>query len=471
MIAIHWFRQDLRLADNPSLLSAIESGHLLPIFILDEINNPDYTRGGASNLWLHHALTALQTALKGNLHIFKGDPKVILKQLCEQYPISKVCWNRCYEAWRRERDSDIKNMLKNMSIEAQSFNGSLLWEPWTILKNDGTPYRVFTPFFKNGCLKAPPPGQPQPAPQTIEYAQGSFDALSGVDALNLQPNIGWDKMMLEHWRIDEAGAHARLQNFANEGINHYKEGRNLPAHDWTSKLSPYLHWGLISPRTVWHNANMMGDDDNVYTFKSELGWREFSYSLLYFNPDMQWANINKKFDAFPWGHDEDMLRAWQKGQTGYPIVDAGMRELWQTGHMHNRVRMIVGSFLVKNLLQHWHHGEQWFWDTLFDADFASNSASWQWVAGCGADAAPYFRIFNPVTQGEKFDPEGEYTRRWVPELAELPKKYLYQPWEAPPMMLQAAGITLGDNYPHPIVELKASREQALEAFKSLKEAS
>ncbi len=468
MIAIHWFRQDLRIADNPSLLSAIESGHLLPIFILDEVNNPENARGGASKLWLHHSLNALNKALDGNLRVYSGDAKAIIMQLCDEHNISKVCWNRCYEGWRRERDGTIKSQLKARAIEAESFNGSLLWEPWTILKGDGTPYKVFTPFFKNGCLNAPEPSPPLAAPTNIQYAAGDFGALNSINDLNLQPTIGWDKVMLEHWQIDEQGALDRLKRFAEEGVSNYKEGRNLPAHEWTSKLSPYMHWGLISPRTVWHSANMMGDDENVYTFKSELGWREFSYSLLYFNPDMQWANINKKFDAFPWENDTTLINAWQRGQTGYPIIDAGMRELWQTGYMHNRVRMIVGSFLVKNLLQHWHHGEKWFWDTLFDADFASNSASWQWVAGCGADAAPYFRIFNPVTQGEKFDPDGEYTRRWVPELAELPKKYLYQPWEAPPMMLQAAGVKLGENYPQPIVDLKASRERALAAFKSMR---
>lgn len=468
MIAIHWFRQDLRIADNPSLLSAIESGRLLPIFILDEVNNPENARGGASKLWLHHSLYALNKALDGNLRVYSGDAKAIIMQLCDEHNISKVCWNRCYEGWRRERDGIIKAQLKARSIEAESFNGSLLWEPWTIVKGDGTPYKVFTPFFKNGCLNAPEPSQPLSAPTNIQYASGDFGSLNSVNDLNLQPTIDWDKVMLEHWQIDEQGALDRLKRFAEEGVSNYKEGRNLPAHEWTSKLSPYMHWGLISPRTVWHSANMMGDDENVYTFKSELGWREFSYSLLYFNPDMQWANINKKFDAFPWEKDTTLIDAWQRGQTGYPIIDAGMRELWQTGYMHNRVRMIVGSFLVKNLLQHWHHGEKWFWDTLFDADFASNSASWQWVAGCGADAAPYFRIFNPVTQGEKFDPDGEYTRRWVPELAELPKKYLYQPWEAPPMMLQAAGVKLGENYPQPIVDLKASRERALAAFKSMR---
>jgi deoxyribodipyrimidine photo-lyase len=466
MTAIHWFRQDLRLADNPSLLNAIESGRLLPVFILDDTQASNNLRGGASLLWLHHALHSLNKQLDGHLQVYKGDPKSILLNLCQKHDINKVCWNRCYEGWRIKRDSDIKDALKQAGIEAQSFNGSLLWEPWTILKGDGTPYKVFTPFFKNGCLRAPEPSKPLAPPCNISFAEGDFAGIA-IDALDLQPSIGWDKPMLEHWNISEQGALDRLERFANEGVVNYKDGRNLPAHEYTSRLAPYMHWGQISPRTVWHAANMMGDDDNVYTFKSELGWREFAYSLMYFNPDLQWDNMNPKFNAFPWGDDRELLKAWQHGNTGYPIVDAGMRELWQTGYMHNRVRMIVGSFLVKNLLIHWHHGERWFWDTLFDADYASNSTSWQWVAGCGADAAPYFRIFNPVTQGEKFDPDGDYTRRWVPELKDLPKKYLYQPWEAPPMILKAAGVELGENYPHPVVEIKASRERALEAFKSM----
>lgn len=466
-IAIHWFRQDLRLADNPALCQAVTRGQLLPIYILDDDSAGAFAMGAASRLWLHHSLHALNQSLGGHLRVFRGKAADVLAALCEQHDISTVCWNRCYEAWRIERDAAIKDQLKQRGIEAISSNGSLLWEPWQVLKNDGTPYKVFTPFFKNGCLKAAEPAPCKPAPDNIHFAEGDFGAESSLEALALQPAVRWDEPMLEHWTIGEAGALKKLQAFAEEGVSNYKEGRNLPARHYTSRLAPHMHFGEISPRTVWHAATAMGDDDNVYTFKSELGWREFSYSLLYHFPEMPRTNMSRKFDAFPWGDDQRALQAWQRGMTGYPIVDAGMRELWHTGYMHNRVRMIVGSFLVKNLLLHWHHGEAWFWDTLFDADLASNSASWQWVAGCGADAAPYFRIFNPITQGEKFDPEGEYTRRWVPELKDLPKKYLYQPWEAPPMMLKAAGVELGVDYPMPIVDIKDSRERALAAFKTL----
>ncbi|MEY3017779.1 MAG: hypothetical protein RL336_914 [Pseudomonadota bacterium] len=466
-IAIHWFRQDLRLADNPALCQAVARGDLLPIYILDDESAGEHAMGGASRLWLHHSLQSLNQSLQGQLRVYQGNALDVLTQLCRDHDISSVCWNRCYEAWRIERDGQIKTALKAAGVEVISCNGSLLWEPWQVLKGDGTPYKVFTPFFKNGCLKAAEPAPCKPAPSEINFAEGAFGALANIEALALQPSIRWDEPMLQHWRIGEEGALERLKAFAEAGINDYKEGRNLPAKTFTSRLAPYMHFGEISPRTVWHAATLMGDDDNVYTFKSELGWREFSYSLLYHFPQMPRRNMSSKFDAFPWGDDTSALKAWQRGMTGYPIVDAGMRELWHTGYMHNRVRMIVGSFLVKNLLLHWHHGEAWFWDTLFDADLASNSASWQWVAGCGADAAPYFRIFNPITQGEKFDPEGDYTRRWVPELKDVPKKYLYQPWEAPPMLLKAAGVELGVDYPLPIVEVKASRERALGAFKSL----
>ena len=273
---------------------------------------------------------------------------------------------------------------------------------------------------------------------------------------------------MDHWQIGEEGAYKRFQTFIKEGLSSYKEGRNIPSEPFVSRLSPHLRWGEISPNQLWYLVRNIGDDSNIDHFCSELGWREFSYSQLFHNPDLPRKNLQAKFDGFPWAENDDYLRAWQTGQTGVPMVDAGMRELWQTGYMHNRVRMIVGSYLVKNLRLHWHHGERWFWDTLVDADLANNSASWQWIAGCGADAAPYFRIFNPVTQGQKFDPQGHYIRQYIPEIAGLPNKYLFSPWEAPAEVLQAAGIKLDSTYPSPIVNLKQSREAALEAFKSLK---
>ncbi len=460
---IHWFRQDLRLQDNPALYEASKKGEVLAVYILDDVNAQDYKMGEASRWWLHHSLDALNKSLDGKLALYAGNPEHILPKLVARHGIDTVYWNRCYEPWSIHRDKRIKELL---DIEAHSFNGSLLWEPREIAKDDGTPYKVFTPFYRKGCLKAAAPRQPLPAPKLSLVDDSSHS--SSLDDLHLLPTIPWDSQLEPHWQISEQGAEKRLGEFLEEGLAHYKDGRNLPAKPYTSRLSPYLHFGQISANQVWSEVRMRGDDKNVDHFCSELGWREFSYSLLYHNPTLPTENLQKKFDAFPWQENEAYLEAWQKGQTGFPIVDAGMRELWQTGYMHNRVRMIVGSFLVKNLLMHWHHGERWFWDCLVDADLANNSASWQWIAGTGADAAPYFRIFNPVTQGHKFDPEGEYTRRYVPELSSLPNKYLFSPWDAPKDVLKESGITLGDDYPHPIVDLKESRTRALDAFQSLK---
>jgi deoxyribodipyrimidine photo-lyase len=292
-----------------------------------------------------------------------------------------------------------------------------------------------------------------------------------IDHLNLIPAIPWHKKIIDQWPIGEQGAQKKLQTFLRKGLENYQDGRDYPSLSSTSKLSPYLHFGEISPNQAWHAVRSHGENENVEHFCRELGWREFSYHLLYHNKDLPKKNLQKKFNFFPWRFDENDLNKWQKGKTGIPIVDAGMRELWQTGYMHNRVRMIVGSFLVKNLRIHWHYGERWFWDCLVDADLANNSASWQWIAGCGADPVPYFRIFNPVTQGKKFDPKGLYTRQYVPELKKITNEYLFNPWEAPHNILKSAGVDLGSNYPNPIVDLKKSRKDALTAFQSLKETS
>ncbi len=465
---IHWFRQDLRLSDNPSLLHAADQGDVLPIYILDDESAGAHKMGGASRVWLHHSLHQLNESLDGRLRLFQGDATKIIASLIEDHDIKGVFWNRCYEPWRITRDEDIKEYLKQNDMQVKSFNGSLLWEPWVPLKDDGTPYRVFTPFYKNGCLKSDPPRMPNKKPDNLRLSHADIGGMA-LDELNLLPDLSWGREIIKNWRVGEAGAQKRLDDFIQNGLEGYKDGRNFPAQENVSRLSPYLHFGEISPHTVWHQAKDKGQaGEGLDTFLKELGWREFSYSLLYHFPKIPRENLQDKFNAFPWQDDDTFLRAWQTGQTGYPIVDAAMRELWQTGYMHNRPRMIVGSFLVKNLLMHWHHGEAWFWDCLFDADLANNSASWQWVAGCGADAAPYFRIFNPVTQGEKFDKDGSYTRHYVPELKDLPSKYLFKPWEAPPDVLKRAGVTLGDSYPKPIVDVKESRERALEAFQSIK---
>lgn len=463
-IVIHWFRQDLRLGDNPALHAAAAKGRVLPVFILDDEAAGPFAHGAASRWWLHHSLTDLDHRLDGRLQVFRGDPGEILGRLIADHEAGAVHWNRCYEPWRRERDEVLE---ADLEAEVRTFNGSLLWEPEDVLKSDGTPYRVFTPYYRKGCLNAEAPREPLPEPPKLELVDPPVDAATIAD-LGLLPKIRWDEQLEPHWTIGEAGARRRLEEFLTEGLPHYKGGRDLPAKPYVSRLSPYLHWGEISPHTVWHALADEPQDKNNDHFRSELGWREFSHSLLWHFPELPRENLQAKFDRFPWKDDPGAVEAWQKGLTGVPIVDAGMRQLWQTGYVHNRVRMIVGSYLVKNLLQHWHHGERWFWDCLVDADLANNSASWQWIAGCGADAAPYFRIFNPVTQGKKFDPDGAYVRRFVPELADLPDKWLFDPWEAPADVLREAGVVLGETYPEPFIDLKASRERALEAFQSIR---
>ena len=463
-----WFRQDLRLADNPALVDACGRGEIIPIYILDDENADSWKIGGASRWWLHHALEDLNRSLNQGLQLYKGEASAILSVLAHQTGAEAIVWNRCYEPWRIVRDANIKSALKGQGLDVQSFNGSLLWEPWQVLKKDSTPYKVFTPYYRRGCLSAVAPRQPIPIPKSINISKTSNHSLR-LEDLNLLPKINWDGEMNARWDISEAAAHTRLDEFVMDDLQDYREGRNFPNKPNVSRLSPYLHFGQISPNIAWHRASEAGafvtNEKSLDTFLSELGWREFSNYLLYHFPKLPTDNLQARFDLFPWAENTDAdLKAWQRGNTGYPLVDAGMRELYNTGYMHNRVRMVVGSFLVKNLLVHWHHGERWFWDCLVDADLASNSASWQWIAGCGADAAPFFRIFNPITQSEKFDKQGAYIRRYVPELANLPDKYIHAPWLAPSEILTAAGVGIGIDYPAPIIDIKESRERALAAF-------
>ena len=463
-----WFRQDLRLADNPALVDACERGEIIPVYILDDENADSWKIGGASRWWLHHALEDLNRSLNQGLQLYKGEASAILSVLAHQTGAEAIVWNRCYEPWRIVRDANIKSALKGQGLDVQSFNGSLLWEPWQVLKKDSTPYKVFTPYYRRGCLSAVAPRQPIPIPKSINISKTSNHSLR-LEDLNLLPKINWDGEMNARWDISEAAAHTRLDEFVMDDLQDYREGRNFPNKPNVSRLSPYLHFGQISPNIAWHRASEAGafvtNEQSLDTFLSELGWREFSNYLLYHFPKLPTDNLQARFDLFPWAENTDAdLKAWQRGNTGYPLVDAGMRELYNTGYMHNRVRMVVGSFLVKNLLVHWHHGERWFWDCLVDANLASNSASWQWIAGCGADAAPFFRIFNPITQSEKFDKQGAYIRRYVPELANLPDKYIHAPWLAPSEILTAAGVGIGIDYPAPIIDIKESRERALAAF-------
>ena len=480
-IVIHWFRQDLRLSDNPALLQAHALGRVLPLYIMDD-DNP-IPLGGASRVWLHHSLNALNKSLGGKLWVRRGHPLAILQDLMERYEIIGVCYNRCYEPWRIEGDTHIKQTLKSSGRLVYSHNGSLLWEPWEIKKADGSPYKVFTPFYNRGCLKAVPPREPLQRPLDLSVFGGDNGDRGSIEDLDLLPKqVRWDWSMMSYWQNDgddtiqvgEKHAQQHLYEFIHEGLDGYDGGRDMPSLNHQSRLSPHLQFGELSPNQVWsavRSAPMMLDKAGLYKhvekFCTQLGWRDFSHAMLYYNPHMVTENYQPKFNQYPWGQEDDVLHKWQRGQTGIPIVDAGMRELWQTGLMHNRVRMIVASFLVKNLGQHWRCGERWFWDTLVDASLANNVASWQWVAGCGADAAPYFRIFNPVTQGQRFDGAGDYTRRWLPELQRMPDKYLFNPWDAPNDILDGAGVILGETYPKPMVDLKVSRTQALEHYKNL----
>ena len=466
---IHWFRRDLRLSDNPALAKCAVNGDVLPIFILDDCNAGSQEPGAVSRVWLHHSLLALNKSLNGALRVFKGNPIEIIPKLISETGANGVYWNRCYEPWQIERDRIIKLTLRDKNIECESFNGSLLWEPWDILKKDGTPYKVFTPFYRRGCLSAKEPRIPISPPDDITLSNKKI-GMNDINDLELLPNLRWDQEVFEGWDIGEKAANLKVIDFIENRLHDYKDGRNFPSKKNVSRLSPHLHFGEVSPNQVWYTAShpKYMNSTGLDHFLSELGWREFSHSLLYFFPNLPIESLQTRFETFPWIEDLDLLVRWKEGNTGFPIVDAGMRELWRTGYMHNRVRMIVGSFLVKNLRLHWNNGLDWFWDCLVDADLANNSAGWQWIAGCGADAAPYFRIFNPVLQGEKFDKDGIYTKQFVPELKDLPNKYLHCPWTAPESVLKAANVCLGKSYPHPIVDLKQSREAALKAFSDMK---
>ncbi len=465
--AIVWFRQDLRLCDNSAFAAACrQHDFVIPVYILDEITIP---LGGAQRWWLHHSLASLDNGLKKiglNLCLRKGPPLEMLEQLVRDNRIDAIYWTRCYEPAVIERDTLIKNSFQACGVSVVSANGSLLHEPWEIVNTTGQFFKVFTPYWR-ACLKRMGITREQVISRSPKSLDVNSESLDSWKLLPTQPN--WAEPFGQYWQPGEVGAGIKLVDFIDFNLKGYSSTRDVPARNTTSKLSPHLHFGEISPWQIWRAIESVKLDKNcdlksIERFLTEIGWREFSYHLLYHVPTLANRNFKSNFDTFPWQNDAIFLKRWQEGKTGYPIVDAGMRELWHTGYMHNRVRMIVASFLTKDLLIDWRLGASWFLETLVDADLASNSASWQWVAGCGADAAPYFRIFNPVLQGEKFDPDGDYIKQWVPELKSVDVRWIHKPWMARQDQL---GLCVGKDYPEPIIDHLDARKTALLHYKLL----
>ena len=473
--AIVWFREDLRLSDNPALHAAVSSGRpLVLLYILDEQTKGLRPLGGASKWWLDKSLRALAADIKqagAQLTLRSGQSADVLDTVIEETGAETIFWNRRYDQPERDLDAAIKEDLTQRGLDVSSHNARLLNEPWQVETNAGGYYKVFTPYWRaarNNFVARDTYGRHR----TLSGPKHESESLDdwGLHPSNPDWSTGFDD-----WTPGEDGAIARLTDFLDGPINGYKEDRNRPDLDMsTSGLSPHLRFGEIGPLQIWRavHAGMEAgtiQEKDGHTFLSEIGWREFSHTLLFYNPALASENYNDSFEFMPWRKDKNAFDAWTKGQTGYPMVDAGMRQLWQTGWMHNRVRMIVASFLTKHLLLPWQDGEAWFWDTLVDADPANNAASWQWTAGSGADAAPYFRVFNPISQGSKFDETGDYVRRFCPELKDLPDKYLHAPWEASEETLNKTGIQLGKTYPKPIVDHSGARQRALDAYDTLKE--
>ena len=470
--SILWFRKDLRLRDNSALKAAIEAGlPVIPIFIWSPNEAGDWAPGAASKWWLHQALKSLSEAFKdrgGEFVLREGASLGQLRDIIEKTGAKRVYWNRRYESPQRELDASIKRQLREDGIEVESFNSSLLNEPHTAATGGGNPYKVYTPYWKKVKDR---PIEPIAEPDFDSFKfPDTYPQTVALDSLGLLPEKQWHRKFDPYWVVSEAAAQERLEKFLSQAVEGYNQARDIPSEDGTSSLSPYLHWGLIGPRQVMHalKANHDLGKEGPQVYAKEIYWREFAYNVLYHFPKTPAAPLHEKYTDFPWQPDSNALKRWQRGQTGYPIVDAGMRQLYATGWMHNRVRMVVSSLLVKHLLQDWREGASWFWDTLVDADLASNTLGWQWSAGCGADAAPYFRVFNPITQGMKFDAEGEYVRKWVPEIANLPSKFIHEPWEAPAGILEYAGVELGKDYPEPIIDHKEGRERALAALDQFK---
>lgn len=464
-----WLRDDLRLDDNPALSAAARLGlPMTVVYIFDEQSQGVRPLGGAARWWLHHSLTALSAELeaKGSRLVLRRGPAAeTIQKIATQTNARHILWNRRYSRPERSIDADVEEWATANGIKASSFQANLLFEPWTIRTGAGGPYKVYSPFWR-ACMAAHDIRGPLDAPASLPGPAGSGRGLPASDTLSawklLPTSPDWSGGLARTWTPGEKGAAGRLDDFLDGPIEEYGTGRNIPGTEGTSRLSPHLRFGEVSPFRVWHEIGRRHPrqvPSDVGIFRSELGWREFNWHLLYHNPDLATRNFRPAFDNFQWGSLSDReLSAWQQGNTGYPLVDAGMRQLWQTGWMHNRVRMAAASFLVKNLLADWRIGEEWFWDTLVDADAANNPANWQWVAGSGADASPYYRIFNPVTQSKKFDAAGGYLRTFIPELAGLDARHIHEPWKAE-----------APDYPQPLVALAESRERALEAYGKLKD--
>jgi deoxyribodipyrimidine photo-lyase len=465
-IAIVWFRRDLRLQDNPALAHALAAhARILPVYVHCPDEEAPWQPGAASRWWLHHALTDLDARLAGGLVIRAGPSLENLVELCVDVGATAVYWNRLYEPAMVERDTRIKRALRDSGYDARSFAANYLYEPWELMNRQGAPFRVFTPFWRRMREAGLPDTPIATTDPTDRLVDARAAASRPVSDLGLLPRIAWDEGIAAAWTPTRAGAEARLDEFAATDLARYGDGRDLPAREHVSRLSPYMHFGQLGPREI---VAACADRPGADPFLRELGWREFAAVQLYHFPHTAEAPMDERFATFDWRDDPAHLEAWQRGTTGVPLVDAGMRQLWHTGWMHNRVRMVVASYLTKNLLLPWQQGARWFWDTLVDADLASNSLGWQWAAGSGADAAPYFRVFNPVLQGEKFDSCGDYVRRWVPEIASLPDRWLHRPWEAPERTRDAAGVVPGRDYPQPLVDLRSSRQRALDRWAAIK---